>query len=172
LSRPALSAAASVLAGAGLLFGAPHAFGSVELAPSITPGAFEIEATGIETAALGHPAGEELVVVPGETVTITATARITVVGDDDELSATLKLDTTDLFAVAPAPIREELEAGTRVHLDGLVLAAGTDDTWVVPAQDEPYEVEAVISVTVPDLPDMQGQPLSTGTLSWSLTQNV
>jgi alternate signal-mediated exported protein len=170
LSRPALSAAASVLAGVGLLLGAPHAFGSVGSSQPITPGVVEIEVMGLETAASGQASDQQLVVVPGETVTFTAAATVTVNGE--ALSATLRLDTAELFAVAPTTLRGELEARTHVQLEGFAPVSGTDDAWLVPARDEPYEVEAVISVTMPDLTGMQGRALSTGELSWSLTQNL
>ncbi|GAA4288622.1 hypothetical protein [Georgenia daeguensis] len=167
MSRPTLSAAASTLAGVALLVGAPHAFGSMDSGAPVGSGTVEIEATGVATEAPGH-AGGELVVVPGETVTFTATARATVRGEG--LSAVLRLDTAELFAVAPEPIRDDLEAGTRVRLEGLAPVAGTDDTWLLPAREQPYDVEAVVTVTMPDLTGAQGRPLSTGTLSWSLTQ--
>jgi alternate signal-mediated exported protein len=167
LSRPTLSAAASTLAGVALLVGAPHAFGSVGSGVPVGAGAVEIEATGVETAASGHSGGE-LVVVPGETVTFTATARATVRGEG--LSAVLRLDTGELFAVAPEPLRDDLQASTHVELEGLAPVAGTDDTWLLPARERPYDVEAVVTVTMPDLTGVQGRPLSNGTLSWSLTQ--
>jgi alternate signal-mediated exported protein len=167
LSRPTLSAAASTLAGVALLVGAPHAFGSVGSGELHGPGTVEIEATGVETEAPGQ-AGGELVVVPGETVTFTATATATVRGEG--LSAVLRLDTSELFAVAPEPLREDLKAGTHVQLEGLAPVAGTDDTWLLPAREQPYDVEAVVTVTMPDLTGAQGRPLSTGTFSWSLTQ--
>ncbi|WP_248257057.1 hypothetical protein [Georgenia sp. EYE_87] len=167
MSRPTLSAAASTLAGVALLLGAPHAFGSVDSGAPLGAGTVEIEATGVETEASGRAAGE-LVVVPGETVTFTARARATVRGEG--MSAVLRLDAAELFAVAPEPLRDDLEAGTRVQLKGLTPVAGTDDTWLLPARERPYDVEAVVTVTVPDLTGAQGRPLSAGTLSWSLTQ--
>lgn len=168
LSRPTLSAAASTLVGVALLIFAPHAFGSVGSAAPIGPGVVEVEATGLEVGAPGHAPGDELVVVPGETVTFTATATATVQGEG--LRAVLRLDTADLFAAAPAPLRDDLEAATHVRVEGLAPAVGTDNAWLVPARPEPYDVEAVVSVTMPDLAGVQGRPLSTGTLTWSLTQ--
>lgn len=168
MSRSTLSAAASTLAGVVLLIGAPHAFGSIGSgAAPVGAGTVEIEATSVETQASGH-AGGDLVVVPGQTVTFTATATATVRGEG--LSAVLRLDTSELFAVAPEPLRDDLEAGTHVQLEGLTPVAGTDDTWLLPAREQPYDVEAVVTVTMPDLAGVQGRPLSTGTFSWSLTQ--
>ena len=170
MSSPTLSAAASTLAGAALLLaaGIPQAFGSVDAGAPISPGDVKVEAVGATVAASGREAGDELVVVPGETVTFTTTARVTVRGEG--LSAVLRLDTSELFAVAPDPLREELDDAVAVELAGLSPADAGENTWVVPGRSEPYEVTAVVSVEMPDLDGMQGQPLSTGELTWSVTQ--
>lgn len=170
MSRPALSAAFSTLAGAALLLaaGIPHAFGSMDAGAPITPGAVRVEAVGATVAASGREAGDELVVVPGETVTFTTTARVTVRGEG--LTAVLRLDTSELFAVAPEPLRGELDAAVDVELAGLSPAEAGGSTWVVPARTEPYEVTAVVTVEMPDLDGLQGQLLSTGELTWSVTQ--
>lgn len=167
LSRSAGPAAASFLVGVALLLAAPHALGSVGREGIVGAGEVEIQATGVDTRAPGRSGGE-LVVVPGETITLTATARATVRGEG--VSAVLRLDTTDLFSIAPEPVRDDLEAATQVQLEGLTPVAGTDDTWLLPAREQPYDVAAVVTVTMPDLAGAEGRPLSAGALSWSLTQ--
>jgi alternate signal-mediated exported protein len=168
--KSVLNAAAAASAGAGILLvtGLPHAFGSVDAGAPIAPGSIKVEAVESAVAASGDGAGDELVVVPGETVTFTTTARVTVQGEG--LSAVLRLDTSELFAVAPEPLRGELDAAVDVELHGLTPADGPENAWLVPARSEPYDVTAVVSVEMPDLDGAQGQDLSTGELTWSVTQ--
>jgi len=170
--KTVLNAVATASVGAGILLvsGMPQAFGSVDAGAGIAPGAISVEAAGSTVAASGDGAGDGLVVVPGETVTFTTTARVTVQGEG--LSAVLRLDTSELFAVAPQTLRGELDDAVDVELHGLTAADGLENAWLVPARSEPYEVTAVVSVEMPDLEGVQGQALSTGELTWSVTQTA
>jgi len=172
IRKTVLHAVATAAAGTALLVvsGLPQAFGAVDAGVPITPDAIKVEAVEATVTASGHESADELVVVPGETVTFTTTVRVTVQGD--RLSAVLRLDTSELFAVAPDAVRGELNEAMDVELDGLSPADGIANAWVVPARSEPYDVSAVVTVEMPDLKGMQGQPLSTGELTWSVTQTA
>ncbi|WP_043499993.1 hypothetical protein [Georgenia sp. SUBG003] len=146
-SKTVLNAVVTASAGAGILLvsGIPQAFGTVGAGAPVAPGAIHVEATQSTVASSGHGTGGELVVVPGETVTFTTSARVTVQGEG--VSAVLRLDTGELFAVAPEPLRGELDDAVDVELDGLPPAPGDDNAWVVPARTEPYDVTAAPSPT-------------------------
>ncbi|WP_164737377.1 alternate-type signal peptide domain-containing protein [Georgenia sp. SYP-B2076] len=109
--------------------------------------------------------------IGGDTLTFTVPVKLLVQGDT--LTATLTLDTSAIAGHdSSAALRDAMVRGMTVRINqALTPVPGTPRSWTVTPAQHNTVVTATITTTVPTSGGTQGQTLTPGAITWSLTQN-
>jgi alternate signal-mediated exported protein len=179
-ARSLIGAAAAIAAGVALLSanGVAYAgWSDAETIPGVTISSGELalsqDKTTVDITTVRPSDGRTVTgLVPGDTITYTAPVQVHARGD--LLTGDVTLRTSGFAGPGTAPqLREALAATMQVHIDTTLptVAGRPEPTWAITPEQNGLRVTATVTVTVPDLPGLQGQRFEAGTLAWAVTQN-